>query len=78
MKKILIRFEESIANYIETLNIPAFESSDEAEDLFDTNVQVLKDIIGSFADRSKYSKILKANRRTLDEDCQRFIRLFDK
>ena len=73
----LKKFNESISCYIQTLKIPAFQNSNTLTNDYKEQTQNLKDIIGSFVNRSKYTKVLKASKRKVDQHIQRFIYLVD-
>ena len=74
---VLKKFNESISCYIQTLKIAAFQNSNTLTNDYKEQTQNLKDIIGSFVNRSKYSKILRASKRDVDQHVQRFIYLVD-
>ena len=74
---VLKKFNESISCYIQTLKIPVFQNSNTLTNDYKEQTQNLKDIIGSFVNRSKYTKVLKASKRKVDQHIQRFIYLVD-
>ena len=76
--QVLKKFNESISWYIQTLKIPVFQYSNILTNDYKEQTQNLKDIIGSFVNHSKYSKILRASKRKVDQHVQKFISLVDK